>query len=131
MRYPTLAAAALMAATTALHVIGGGAEFHEPIQTSSLDLPLRAISAVLWHFVTVMLVLQTAALLWLSRHPERGLAALLLAIQIGFAGLFICYGQTMLGTVWHLGQWTIFLALAFLIAWGQWAGLKAPAPRHP
>jgi hypothetical protein len=131
MRYPTLAAAALMAATTALHVIGGGAEFHTPIQTSSLDLPLRAISAVLWHFVTLMLVLQTAALLWLSLHPERGLAALLLAIQAGFAGLFIYYGQTMLGTVWHLGQWTIFLALAVLIAWGQWAGLKAPAPRHP
>lgn len=131
MRYPTLAAAALMAATTALHVIGGGAAFHAPIQTSSRDLPLRAISAELWHFVTVMLVLQTAALLWLSRHPERGLAALLLAIQIGFAGLFIYYGQTMLGTVWHLGQWTIFLALAFLIARGQWAGLKAPAPRHP
>lgn len=127
MRYPTLAAAVLMAATAGLHVVGGGAEFHAPIQASSLDLPLRAISAVLWHFVTLMLALQAAALLWLARHPDRAMAVLLAAIQIGFAGLFLFYGQTMLGTVWVLGQWTIFLVLAMLIIWGQWGRVRAHA----
>lgn len=120
MRYSTLAAAFLMAGTTGLHVIGGGAEFHLPIQASALDLPLRAISAVLWHFVTLMLALQTAALLWLARHPDRAMATFLTAIQTGFAALFLFYGQTMLGTVWVLAQWTIFLALAALIIWGAW-----------
>lgn len=125
MRYPTIAAAALMAGTTGLHVFGGGAEFHVPIQASALDLPLRAISAVLWHFVTLMLAVQSIALLWLARHPDWALAALLASIQIGFAGLFLYYGQTMLGTVWVLGQWTIFAALATLIIWGQWGVKRA------
>ena len=31
MRYPTLAAATVMAATTLLHGISGGAEFYQPI----------------------------------------------------------------------------------------------------
>lgn len=127
MRYPTLAAAVLMAATAWLHVVDGNTEFHTPIQASSLDLPLRAISAVLWHFVTLMLALQAAALLWLARHPDRAMAVLLAAIQIGFAGLFLFYGQTMLGTVWVLGQWTIFLVLAMLIIWGQWGRVRAHA----
>ncbi len=129
MRHPTLAAAILMAATTGLHVIGGGPEFHVPIQASSLDLPLRAISAVLWHMVTVLLAIQAVALLWLARHPNIPMTTLLLAIQIGFAGLFLFYGQTMLGTVWQLGQWTIFLALAALIAWGQSSAVRSQAPR--
>jgi hypothetical protein len=118
MRIPTLLAAALMAATFALHVFGGGPEFHLPIQASGMELPLRAISAILWHAVSVLLAVQAVALLWLARHPHHGMAALMVAIQIGFAGLFLYYGQTMMGTVWILGQWTIFLALAVLIAWG-------------
>lgn len=112
MRYPTLAAAVGMAATTLLHVFGGGPEVHQPIQASALELPLRAVAAVLWHAVTGLL------------------AVLLVAIQIGFAGLFLFYGQTMLGTVWTLGQWTIFAVLAVLIVWGQW-GVRSPVPRLP
>lgn len=131
MQYPTLAAAILMAGTTGLHVFGGGAEFHLPIQASALDLPLRAISAVLWHFVTLMLSVQSIALLWLARHPDRAIAALLAAIQIGFAGLFLYYGQTKLGTVWVLGQWTIFITLAALIIWGQWGVTKGALCRAP
>ena len=127
MRLPTLAAAGLMAATFGLHVFGGGPEFHHPIQASSLDLPLRAISAVLWHAVTVTLALQAAALLWLAKHPNRPMASLLIAIQICYAGLFLFYGQTMLGTIWQLGQWTIFLALAALILWG---GLRSSKTRR-
>lgn len=118
MRIPTLTAGVLMAATFILHVFGGGPEFHAPIQTSALDLPLRAMSAVLWHFVSLMLAVQAVALFWLARHPDRAMTALLAAIQLGLTGLFLFYGQTMLGTVWILGQWTIFLTLAALIIWG-------------
>ncbi len=125
MQYPTLAAAILMAGTTGLHIVGGGAEFHAPIQASTLDLPLRAIAAVLWHFATIMLALQTGALLWLTRHPDRAMTTLLAAIQIGFAGVFLFYGWTMLGTVWILGQWTIFVVLALLILWGQYGAERA------
>jgi hypothetical protein len=130
MRRPTLAAAGLMAATFALHVFGGGPEFHDRIQALDIDVPLRAISAILWHGISFLLALQTFALLWLSRHPDRAVSILLTAIQIGFAGLFLFYGQTMLGTVWVLGQWTIFLALAGLIFWGapsRTARVQSPA----
>ena len=102
MRYPTLAAATVMAATTLLHMISGGAEFHQPIQTSAMEPPLRAMLAVLWHTVTLLLAVQAVALVWLARHPDRAMASLLVAIQICFAGLFLFYGQTMLGTVWTL-----------------------------
>jgi hypothetical protein len=118
MSIPTLIAAALTAATFFLHVFGGGPEFHAPIQASALDLPLRAISAVLWHAISLLLATEAVALLWLARYPNRPMAALLGAIQISFAGLFLFYGQTMLGSVWILGQWTIFLVLAGLIFWG-------------
>jgi hypothetical protein len=126
MRVPTLVAAALMAATFCLHVFGGGPEIHVPIQASSLPLPLRAISAVLWHAVTVLLSIQVFALVWLARYPDYAMALLLASIQLGFAMLFLFYGQTMLGTVWLMGQWTIFLALAALILWG--ARLRKPSP---
>jgi hypothetical protein len=125
MRLPTLAAATLMAATVGLHVFGGGPEFHYPIQASTLDLPLRAVSAVLWHAVTITLALEAVALLWLAKYPNQPMAILLIAIQIGYAGLFLFYGQTMLGTVWQLGQWTIFLVLAALILWGALGASKA------
>jgi hypothetical protein len=129
MRLPTLCAAGLMAATFFLHVIGGGRELHVPIQASSLDLPLRAISAVIWHMVSALLALQAVALIWLARHPNRPMSTLLIAIQVAFAGLFLFYGQTMFGTVWVMGQWTIFLALAGLIAWGaRGAGAPRVAP---
>ncbi len=118
MRIPTLLAAGMMAATCALHVFGGGPEFHGPIQASDMALPLRAISAILWHAVSLLLAIQAVALIWMARHPHDGMAALLVAIQISFAGLFLFYGQTMMGTVWALGQWTVFLALAALIGWG-------------
>jgi hypothetical protein len=125
MRIPTLIAAILMAATFFLHVIGGGAEFNVPVQASDLDLTLRTVSIVVWHGISAMLAIQAFALLWLARHPNPPMSALLVTIQLAFAGLFLFFGQTMLGTVWVLGQWTIFLVLAGLIAWG--ARLRAPA----
>jgi hypothetical protein len=126
MRVPTLIAAVLMTATFFLHVFGGGPQIHQPIQASSLALPLRAVSAILWHGISVLLAIEAVALFWLARHPDRAMAALLAAIQLAFAALFLFYGLTMLGTVWVLGQWTIFLTLAALILWG--ARLRPPAP---
>jgi hypothetical protein len=126
MRVPTLIAAAVMAATFFLHVIGGGADYHTPMQAAPIDLLLRAVSAVVWHGISAILALQAVALLWLSRHPDRAMSAFLLALQIAFAGIFLFYGQTMLGTIWVMGQWTIFLVLAGLIAWGMRAGARAP-----
>ena len=123
MRYPTLAAAILTAATFALHVWGGGPEFNQPLQASALPAELRAISGVLWHAVSVELAVFAGALLWLARTPNLAMSVMLAAIQIGFAGLFVWYGYALLGSIWVLAQWTIFLTLAALILWG--AGQKS------
>ena len=120
MNKPMLVAAVVSALTFALHVIGGGADVHTPIQASPLPLPLRAISAVLWHFVSLILALQSLGFLSLARAPNRDLSLMLIGIQIGTAVLFVFYGMTMLGSVWIMQQWTIFLTIAALGLWGLW-----------
>ncbi len=114
----------LMAATTGLHVFGGGPEIHEPIQASALEPALRAISAVLWHAVTVILIVFTVGNAYLAKFPNPPLAIALIATQVGFAGLFIYYGMALLGTVWVLPQWTIFSTISCVMLWGLRADLK-------
>ena len=117
-----LATAACYAlAICALHVIGGGATIHRPIQRSMLPLELRAISAVIWHLVTAVLFLMGLALAWLSVRPEPGLAMVLIAICLSWAAVFIWYGHSMLGSLKPMPQWVLFLSLAGLIAAGMWA----------
>lgn len=120
MNKPMLVAAVTSALTFGLHVIGCGADVHIPIQASTLPLPLRAISAVLWHFVSLILALQTLGFLSLARASNRDLSLMLIGIQIGTAVLFVFYGMTMLGSIWIIPQWTIFLTIAALGLWGLW-----------
>ncbi|WP_316015624.1 hypothetical protein [Roseobacter sp. HKCCA0434] len=116
-----LSAAAIFAAVICLiHVIAGGREVHVPIQAHGLPPGLRAISAVLWHAVTVILIVMAGATAWLAMRPEPGLAVALIAICLGWAGLFVWYGLRQLGTVRDMPQWGLFLALAGLIGWGMW-----------
>jgi hypothetical protein len=106
------------ALTFGLHVWGGGPEFLEPYLTELVDPRLRAMSVVLWHAVSLTLMVQAVAMVWLSWHPSRPLGLFIAAGHIGWAVLFLVVGQTMLSTVWDFGQWTIFLALAGLTLWG-------------
>ena len=41
------------------------------------------------------------------------------AALAGFAGMFLFYGLTDLGTLWPMPQWIIFLAVAGLMVWGE------------
>lgn len=118
MNKPMLAAALISALTIGLHVIGGGAEVHAPIQASNLPLPLRAISAVMWHFVSLILALQTLGFLRVAQRPNPEMSVLLIGVQLGTAALFVFYGLSMLGSVWIMPQWTIFLTIAALGLWG-------------
>lgn len=119
MRYPMILAAGLMAVTTGVHVFAGGPEIHLPIQASDLSAELRAISAVLWHAVTIVLIAFTLSLIWMARHPNRELAALLAVIQLGFAGLFVFYGLSQLGTLRVMPQWVIFLLIPAVMLIGM------------
>ena len=115
-----LVTSALTFGLCAIHVVAGGREVHQPMQRSDLPLDLRAFSAVLWHAVTVVLLVMAAGTAWLAVWPDSGLALVLIAICLGWALLFVWYGQRMLGRLMPMPQWISFLVLAALIGWGTW-----------
>ncbi|WP_299424975.1 hypothetical protein [uncultured Shimia sp.] len=121
-----LTAAGLLFLTTGVHVFLGGPEIHVPIQESELHPAVRAVGAVVWHAVTVMLLVFGAACAWLARNSNAPLAWLMIATQIGFAGLFIGYGMTLLGNLTVMPQWIIFALISAIIGIGIRAD-KAPA----
>ncbi|SFU51113.1 hypothetical protein SAMN04488527_104137 [Aliiroseovarius crassostreae] len=119
MKRSMILAAVLMGLTTGVHVLAGGPDIHLPIQSSNLPADLRAISAVLWHAVTVNLTLFTLSLAWMVRHENRGLGVLLVGVLLGYAGLFLYYGATILGTLWVMPQWVIFLLIPAVMLFGM------------
>lgn len=110
-----IAAAALMFATLLAHVFGGGAEIHAPIQASELSPYLRAISAVIWHAITIILLVFSIALAGLVKHPNRALERAVIAIQLGFASLFLFYGFRLLGNIIDMPQWIAFILIPGLM----------------
>ncbi|TLP61490.1 hypothetical protein FEE96_14705 [Parasedimentitalea maritima] len=113
-------AATLMGLTVGLHVFGGGPEIHDPIRASAMPDVVRAVGSVLWHAVTWILILMAVALAWISYRQNSALFVMVIAIQAGFAALFLFYGWTLLGTVWEMGQWTIFSVIPAVMLLGHW-----------
>lgn len=111
-------AAGLLFLTTGVHVFLGGPEIHLPIQESELAPPVRAVGAVIWHAVTVILLVFGGACAWLARNPNPPLAWAMVAVQLGFVALFIGYGMTLLGNLTVMPQWIIFTLISAVIAMG-------------
>jgi len=112
-------AAILMALTCAIHVFAGGPEYHVIYQNVLPTPYLASMAAVLWHGITINLLVLAAALLWLAKHPNKALAVTLCVMQLGWAVLFLFYGFTMLGGPWPMPQWLIFLAIPLLTLYGM------------
>lgn len=119
MNIAVLSAAALMGITVLIHIFMGGPEVMAPIRKSSLHKVVRAVADVVWHGVTVVLIVIAAGLAWIAFYPNPALLWALSAIQIGFAGLFIWYGLRHLGSLKPMPQWIIFLAVPALSIWGS------------
>ncbi len=118
------AAGVLSTATLLLHVIGGGADVHAPILQGNLSTLLKAYASILWHAITVVLVINSAALLVaaVQTGPRRIIVWLVACQYLGFAGLFIFYGIGRLGTLFLMPQWIIFLAISGFALLGLRAG---------
>lgn len=112
-------AAVAMGLTTLIHIFAGGPEVMDPVHASTLPALVIAVLSVVWHAITLLLALFTVALVWLITHDNRPLAALMFALQIGFAALFLGYGLSHLGTVWPMPQWIIFLVVPAMMLMGQ------------
>ncbi len=120
MKFAYITAGILSLATAALHVFGGGPEFHDPMLKSSADVPLKAMFSILWHVATAMFVFNGAALFLVSRSAltARPIGILIFAQFTAFAILFLWYGYTYLGSIWPLSQWLIFVIINVVIAFG-------------
>ncbi|MBT2131388.1 hypothetical protein [Aliiroseovarius lamellibrachiae] len=114
-----IAATVLMFATFLAHVLGGGPEIHAPIQASDLSPYLRAISAVIWHAITIILLVFSVALAGLIKYPNRALERVIIAIQLGFASLFLFYGMRLLGNVIDMPQWIAFMLIPAVMVIGR------------
>ena len=122
MNYWFVTAAVMMGLTVLLHVFGGGPEIHVPIQASELSDYLRAISAVLWHAVTVILLVFTLGYVWavaVGRTAAASVVVLMALAQVGFAGVFLFYGFAILGSPWPMPQWVIFLVITAVSLMGM------------
>lgn len=114
-----LTAALLMTLTVLIHVFVGGAEVMDPIRASTLDPLVIAVTNVVWHAITLQLALFVVGLFWLVQHQSRPLVAMMLAMQLGFALIFLGYGIADLGTLWPMPQWIIFLGIPALMLMGE------------
>ncbi len=118
MNIPITIAGAIMVLTTGVHVFAGGPEYHDVYQTVLPTAHLASMAAVLWHAITINLIVFAVAYFWLAQHPSRPLMIALAAMQIGWIGLFLFYGTSMLGSLWPMPQWVIFSATVLLTIYG-------------
>jgi hypothetical protein len=116
-----LALAALAAFVTfLLHLIAGGRTVAAPLLRAS-DLPRVAKLTMYycWHIVSLLLFLLSAALAYASlREPQNtALLLLCLALVLGCAVWSLALAVGTRSRLWHLPQWTLFLAIGAPIAW--------------
>lgn len=115
-----LTAAGLSFVTLLIHLFSGGPEVHDPILESDLSVLLKAYGSVLWHAVTVVLAVNSMALLIAARGRalQKPLVLLTAGQYFGFAVLFGIYGLTRLGTLLPMPQWIIFCLIAAVALMG-------------
>jgi len=117
-----IAAAALSLATFLLHVFGGGPEIHEPLLAGAPSAVLGAFVSVLWHFVTVILLINSGALGLAAVRPDwrKPLVVLVSGQCFAAAVLFLVYGWTRLESLVAMPQWLLLAGIGALAV----AGLK-------
>jgi hypothetical protein len=112
-----LIAAIVTLATTAVHVVLGGPEVHDPLLASNAPDIAKAVGSVVWHAVTAVLAINGAALLAAAFKPalRQVIAGLVSAQFLAFAVLFVVYGISRFGSLWPMPQWTVFLIIPALL----------------
>ncbi len=121
------AAGVLSSLTFAVHVFAGGPDVHEPLLATDLSASLKTYISMLWHGVTAVLLINSAALFAAAfhRHLERSLVWPVILQYIAYAVLFVGYGLSYLGTVWTTPQWVVFLVISMLGVAGLHTGKHA------
>ncbi len=109
--------------TAALHAFGGGPEINDIVQASDLPLLIRSVSAVIWHAITLILILNGAVFVYASiNHRIRSAAWLSVAQYLAFAVLFVFFNLKHFDSLMNMPQWILFVTLAGLAAIGCLSG---------
>ncbi|MBL4768249.1 MAG: hypothetical protein JKY94_11120 [Rhodobacteraceae bacterium] len=105
---------------TALHVFGGGPDVHVPLLESNASDVLKGFVSVVWHGTTATLLLCSCMLFIAARNENYRyiLTGLVIANYLAFAGLFLFYGATRLGTVFLMLPWIGFVTIAVIASIG-------------
>jgi len=123
--------AGLLSLITALiHVFLGGPEIHDVVQGSDLSLMSRSVSAVVWHFVTALLIIN-GALMILAAFVHKLVPAVLLSVvqYVAFGAIFIAYDIARYGDLLAMPQWTLFGLISLCALVGVLRSRRAPSQR--
>lgn len=114
-----LMAAGLSLLVSIVHLFAGTPEIMQPVLTSNVPSDVKSTQLVVWHAVSLFLVLTTIALVWMAKNKNAALWSFVMAMQLGFVGLFVVLNVSMHGALLVMPQWTVFLAIAGLMAIGH------------
>lgn len=124
-----LAAGTLSALTLAVHVFAGGPDVHDAMLVLAGAFPdvLKTFISVMWHAVTLILAINSAALLLAMRQSpsQKALVWFVCCQYLAFAALFVLYGALQLGSLLLLPQWIVFVLISGLAI----TGLRASPER--
>lgn len=116
---PLAAAGILAILYCGVHVFAGGPEVHVPALASDLAPMVKGVISVVWHAITAFMLLNGLALLWLSRNTAQAALGWLIVAQFAaFAVIFIGYGISRFGELTTMPQWSGFLVISAIAAWG-------------
>ncbi len=103
-----------------VHVFLGGPEIHDPVLSSDLDPVVIAVLSVIWHGITIVMLVN-GVLLLAAASQERlaaGVAWTTIGQYGGFTLLFIYYGLVQLGNLMDMPQWISFVIVTGCAAMG-------------
>lgn len=112
-RFSLPLAFAVSALWALVHIFAGGSDVHAPILASPLDPVLKGYVTVIWHGISALLLVNTAALAIALRYPAlRHTLCTIVAAQYGaFAAIFLATSLIRFGTPWSLPPWTGFVLI--------------------
>lgn len=120
-----LAAGLLSCLTLGVHVFAGGPEIHHTLLALADSFPhvLRTFISVMWHAITVILALNSAALLVAARRrpSQEALVWFVCCQYVAFAVLFVFYGVYQLDSLLLMPQWIVFALISGLALTGLYA----------
>lgn len=117
-------AAILSLATTAIHVLAGTPEIMSPLFASDLPPSVKGVVDVMWHQITILLLIGSLASLAAALRPAWRLpVALLFGGHFALVALlFLALSLLWFSSPWPMPQWVLFGAMAVFMLMGYLRG---------